>query len=65
MKIMPTATTKLKVRAAAGPHNRCCWRLAPSDERSSWKSEARISSSALPELTTNGEKLKHISENLS
>lgn len=51
MKIILIATTKLKERATAGPHKRCCRRFAPSDERNTLKRSARKSSKALPELT--------------
>lgn len=50
IKIILIAATKLKVRATAGPHMRCCWRFAPSDERNTLKKLARKSSRALPEL---------------
>lgn len=47
--IMPTATMKLNVNATTGPQNRCCWRLAPSEVRSSLKRELLSSSKARPD----------------
>ena len=46
---MPTATMKLNVNATTGPQNRCCWRLAPSEVRSSLKRELLSSSNARPD----------------
>jgi hypothetical protein len=49
--MIPTDTTKLKVRATVGPQNCCCCRLAPSDVLRSEMRLARRSSSAIPAIT--------------
>lgn len=57
---MPTATTKLNVRATMGPNICCSLRLAPSEDRNLLNKEACSSSRALPEFTHWEKKLTNM-----
>jgi hypothetical protein len=58
MKIIPTATKKLNVRARTGPHDRFSCLFALSEKRNLLNKDDRNSSKAFPALMSTKMKMK-------